>query len=285
AELGRTRVRVEQSRAIAGRVAASAGDERAVDDDRLSFDVASDEVGAGSDADPHRLGGDALRACRLRARHREDRREIDRLAVGRLVAAREVCRPPVARHRERVMFDLESEALELLRHVGHAFLVRGRAGKASPPFVTRIAVFQRDVREVDDVLLHARAVDRRVRLLLGRQRPYRVLVVAEDQRFVIARQAAAVGLFRLRAVLHLREGRRRDDEHNAARRDRGACESVSFRHISLLRQNRTWAPNRIWRGGTTSVTLRNAGPDTYDAALTEFELTTLSASRLTSNCR
>jgi hypothetical protein len=78
------------------------------------------------------------------------------------------------------------------------------------------AVLQRDVREIDHVLLHARAVDARVGLLSGCERPERVLVVAEHDAIAIARQTVAVRLLDLRPDFTLLcgdGGDRRDDRY------------------------------------------------------------------------
>ena len=82
AGLGGQRVGVEDAGAVAGRVAAAARDEGAVDDDRLAFEIAADQVGCGADADPHRLGRDPRGGRRLGAVDRKHRQERAALAAG-----------------------------------------------------------------------------------------------------------------------------------------------------------------------------------------------------------
>ncbi len=210
-------VGVEEPGAAAGRVAAATRDEDAVDDDRLPLDVATDEVGPRADADPHRLGRDATGSRGLRAGHREGRGQGGRRAVAGPVAGGPVGRPPVGGQHVGKVLDRQPEGLELARHVGHALAVGRGAGQPSPPLVPGVAIAEGDLRQLDDVPLHARAVDARILLLLRCQRPHRILVVVEDQAVAVPGQPRAVGRVHAGARVHLR-GRRGGSREN---RDRG----------------------------------------------------------------
>ena len=117
AQLDRPGVGIEEARAIAGRMAAPAGDERAVDDDRLALDIAADEIGPCADAHPDRLRRDALRPSGLGAGNGERGRQLDRRSVSRLIARSPIRRPPIVGKHIWEVFDLEPEGLERAGHI------------------------------------------------------------------------------------------------------------------------------------------------------------------------
>ena len=216
---------VEEPGAVAGGVTASARDEDAVDDDRLALDVATEEIGPRTDTDPHRLCRDAPRSGGFRAGHRERRGQGGRRAAGSPVARGPIGRPPVGGQHVRNVFDRQPEGLEAACHVGHALAVGRGAGQPSPPLVPGITIAKGNLRELDDVPLHPRAVDARIPLLLRRQRPHGVLIVVEDQQVAVSGQPGAVGLVHAGAEIHLCGRRRGRREHNHCRQARQESES------------------------------------------------------------
>ncbi|MCC6981800.1 MAG: hypothetical protein IT535_00880 [Bauldia sp.] len=184
-----------------------AGHEGAVDDGDLALEVAADEIGLGADADPDGLGGQALGLHRVG--DREGGGEVDGRPAAAGVADLPVGRPPVVRQLVGEVLDGEAEALEPLGDEGHRLAVGIGARQAAPVFVAGdVAVTERDLREGDDVLLHPVAVDRGIGLLVRRQRPEGILIVGEEQRVGVTRQAEAVGGLDLRPELgDLRQGR------------------------------------------------------------------------------
>ena len=127
----------------------------------LALDVAPDEIGARIRCRPR--SASAVMPCgRSLSCPRPGTRSCSSIVLPSavVIAGGEVRRPPIVGQRVREVLDLESEGSRTHWSCGHAFPVGASCPAGGPTTCVPASRYLIAIlREIDDVLLHARAVD------------------------------------------------------------------------------------------------------------------------------